>query len=144
MVVIQAQSAAGSAKMTNPRSRKPGAAAAVMAGLMLDDLGMIQDCNPESEALFKYRRSQLVSQHVSLLLPQLEESKLIQNGQPNARLCFLSRTGHHFQAITRKGEGFPCKLFFNVLDSTGYGQMLLIVRPVETAISEEGEHTRKA
>jgi hypothetical protein len=133
MDVSQVQSAAGSARMANPRSRIPGVAAQVMAGLMLDDLGMIRDCNPESEALFKYRRSHLVSQHVSLLLPQLAELELIQKGQPNVRLSFLSRIGHHFQATPRKGERLACKLFFNVLDSTGHGQMLLIVRPVETA-----------
>lgn len=107
-----------------------------MAALTLNDLGIICDCNLKSETLFKYRRSELVLQHVSLLLPQLVEMELMQNGQPNLRLRFLCRTGRLFQAVTRSGEQFACTLFFNHLDKTGYGRMSLIVRPAEGTLSD--------
>lgn len=129
--------------MADNSSRAAVATSEEMAALMLDDLGMIRDCNREGETLFKYRRNELVAQHISLLLPQLAKMELMQNGQPNARLCFLSRTGHNFQAVTQVGEQLSCKLFFNLLDRTGYGQMLVIVRPVETVTREQGQHTGK-
>lgn len=101
-----------------------------MAVLTLDEQGMIHDCNRDSEALFKYPRNELVRRHVSMLLPQLAEWELMQGGQPNPRLRFLCRSGHHYQAVTKNGWHFPSNLFFNRLDGAGQGGMSLIVRPV--------------
>lgn len=104
------------------------------AVLTLDDTGMIRDCNRAGEALFKYRRSELVWRHVSILLPQLADMKLMQDGQPNPRLRFLCRVGRRFQAVTHDMEHFASELFFNVLEKAGRKQLLLIVRPAELAM----------
>lgn len=100
-----------------------------MAALMLNDRGMIRDCNRLGEALFRYRRSELVWRHVSMLLPQLTELDLLQNGQPNPRLRFLCRIGRQFLAVTRDGEQFASTLFLNLLGSMGQPGLSLIVRP---------------
>ena len=102
-----------------------------LATMSLDARGMIRDCNRASESLFEYRRSELVWRHVSILLPQLEELELMQNGQPNPRLRFLCRTGRHFQAVTQNGVHFASELFFNFLNSSQHGGLSLIVRPAE-------------
>lgn len=102
-----------------------------LAAISLDERGMIRDCNRASEALFNYRRSELVWRHVSLLLPQLAQLDLMQGGQPNPRLRFLCHAGHHFQGVTRSGERFASKLFLNLLNSSKNGGLSLIVRPAE-------------
>lgn len=107
-----------------------------MAALTLDERGMILDCSHGAETLFKYRRSELVWRHVSMLLPQLAELDLMPNGQPNPRLRFLCRIGRHVQAMTRDGDRFASDLFFNVLDATAHGRLSLIVRPAEDTASD--------
>lgn len=99
------------------------------AVLTLDDRGMIRDCTEVCETLFKYRRSELVWQHVSMLLPELAKLDPMQNGQPNPYLQFLCRIGHRFWVITGDKERFASELFLNLLDSTGHGRLSLIVRP---------------
>jgi hypothetical protein len=120
------------------RSVIAGGAREDMAVLTLDDRGMICDCDRASETLFRYRRSELVWQHVSMLLPQLAGLELMSNGQPNPRLRFLCHIGRHFQAVTQDGEHFASELFLNVLDNMGRSRLLLIVRPAEAA-SDAGQ-----
>ncbi|MCX7175227.1 MAG: hypothetical protein NT159_15165 [Proteobacteria bacterium] len=105
-----------------------------MAALTLNGRGLVRDCSRASEALFKYRRGDLVWRHVSLLLPQLAVLELVQNGEINPRLRFLCRIGHAFQAVTQDGKQFPSELFFNRINSPADESLTLIVRPA----SEEG------
>lgn len=101
-----------------------------MAVLTVDCDGMIYDCNEDGESLFDYQRGELVRRHVSMLLPQLAKLELMPGGQPNPRLRFLCRSGHHYQAVTKHGGHFPSDLFLNHLDGHGRDRMSLIVRPV--------------
>lgn len=143
MAVNQAQATPGSANIAGTPNRSSRLTGEKIAAITLDEFGMIFDCNRNSEMLFKYRRSQLVLQHVSMLLPQLTELELVQCGQPNARLRFLSRTGHHFQAITKDGERFACKLYFNLLGRTEeHFRMSLVVRPADAAPDDKGRQAR--
>ena len=115
--------------------RHPGVSAVVQddpAVLTLNDRGMICDCNRSGEALFRYRRSEMVWQHVSILLPQLADMELVQNGAPNSRLRYLSRIGHRFQAVARDGNCFASELFLNLLDNNRSRRLLLIARRVAT------------
>jgi hypothetical protein len=122
---------AGGAVTVSPVERDvavvPGEKDAVT--LTLDNLGMIRDCSGPSEAVFKYRRDELIERHVSLLLPELEGLELVRNGEPNHRLHFQCRIGQLFAAVTRDGVRFASKLFFSLLDNTGDGRLSLIVRP---------------
>lgn len=102
-----------------------------IAALTLDNRAMICDCNRASEALFHYCRSELVNQHVSVLLPQLADPELIPDGQPSSRLRFLCHAGHQFHAVTQGGRRFASALFFNCLNGPGYGRVSLMVRPAD-------------
>jgi PAS domain S-box-containing protein len=108
-----------------------------LAVLTLDDRGMISDCNRACEALFRYRRSELVWRHVSMLIPQLAELDLMQSGQPNPRLRFLNRIGRNFQAVTQDGSIFASELFLNLIHNNGHYRLSLIVRRVEEAACED-------
>ncbi len=107
-----------------------------LATLTLDALGVIFYCNRASEKLFKYLGEEMLGQNIAILLPQLAELQLIQDGQANPRLRFLCRVGHHFQGVTKDGERITSELFFSVLDSAKSERLSLIVRPVEAAAGE--------
>jgi PAS domain-containing protein len=99
--------------------------------LTLDNHGLIKDCNRICEVLFKYSRDMLCHRHVSLLVPQLADFALLQDGQINPQLRYLCRIGQQFEAVNHNGERFATELFFNVLDSSGQGQLSLIVRAAQ-------------
>lgn len=80
------------------------------AALIMDERGMILECNCAAEKLFGYPASELIWRHVSLLLPQLEEGSLVKDGRINPRLSFMCHCGHLFQALDRQ-----CNLFFSEL-----------------------------
>lgn len=134
----QEQSAAAKVAMAGRGSVIAAGAAEDVVVLTLDGHGMVCDCNRACEDLFKYHRSELVWRHVSMLLPQLAELALMQNGQPNPHLRFLCRIGRHFLAVTQDGERFASEVFLNVLDGTGRGRLSLIVRPAEETAGASG------
>jgi len=133
MIANQAQSSAPASAADGWRGPTPAGSEDHVAALRLDASGMARDCSRASEALFKYRRSELVWRPVSMLLPQLADWELVQNGQPNPHLKFLCRISRRFQAVTRDGKHFAAELFFNLLNSTGRNGLSLIVRPAAEA-----------
>lgn len=112
-----------------PRDPRTGAPYEEIAMMALDERGKILDCNRASERLFKYLRHEMVWRHVSMLLPQLANCPLVKDGQINPRLRFFCRLGRDYRAVTRDGEDFSSRLYFNCVDNTpGYGGPLLILR----------------
>lgn len=99
-----------------------------LALLTLDDEGILCDCSSEGEALFKYCRDELIGRHISLLLPELLELELMQDGQINPHLRVRCRFGCHFVAVTRDGEHFPSDLFLTDLGRSGRNRVSVIVR----------------
>ncbi|MBA3034570.1 MAG: PAS domain-containing protein [Gammaproteobacteria bacterium] len=105
--------------------------------LLLDEHGMICDCNPGCEALFGYHRRELLQRHISMLLPQLDATELMRDGQPNPRLRFLCRVSHPFQAVSRDDGTFACDLFLNVINWEGRDSLSLIVHPILSTMHHE-------
>lgn len=99
--------------------------------LMIDERGMICDCNRAIENLFGYRRSEVVWRHISMLLPQMEDVDLMPQGKVNPRLQFLCRIGKPFAALDRSGERFDSNLFFNDLGNPGSPRLRVIVRAAD-------------
>lgn len=102
-----------------------------MAVLTLTDKGMIRECSVAAGRLFGCQPSQLVWQHISMLLPQLAKTVLMQGEQINPRLHFLSRIGHRFEVTCANGAGFASKLFFNSVENSGRHCLRVIIRPAE-------------
>jgi PAS domain S-box-containing protein len=112
-----------------------------LAALVLDESGAICDCNKSVEQLFGYRRSDLVLQHVSTLLPQLSGFALMRDGQIDPHLDFLCHCGHLFQAKNRHGEVFSIELSLVQLEQDGKRILRLLVCPASSAlegIQEQG------
>ena len=101
------------------------------AALTLHDNGMIRDCNQAVTALFGYSANQLTGQHINRLLPQLAETKLIQDKRANSYLRFLSRMGRHFEAVRMNDTNFTCMLFFNDVTYLGRHFLRVIICPVK-------------
>ncbi len=100
------------------------------AVLTLHGNGIIRNCNQAAAELFDCAPSQLASQHVSVVMPQLTESTLIQDGKLNPNLRFLSRIGYGFEVIGLNGVHFNCALFFNEVGDFGQHCLRLIIRPM--------------
>lgn len=101
-----------------------------IAALTLDGRGTICDCNRDAEMLFRCRRSQLVWQHISILLPELAGVDLLPGGMPNPRLRYLCRVGRTMTALTHDGMPFPVDLFLNAVSRIDQDRLLLVVRPI--------------
>ena len=102
-----------------------------VAALTLDQNGIICDCNSATEALFRYRRNEIVQRHVSMLLPQLAQLDLMEDGRINQHLHFLCHIGRAFLAVAQDGERFTGELFLNIADNMRGGFVSVIVRPAE-------------
>jgi len=101
--------------------------------LLLDEGGMIQGCSKSVESLFGYRLSELVWQHISCLFPQLSGVALIQKGQINPKLEFISHCGHIFLGLNKQGNAIPNQLNFIRLEHNGLCTLRLILRPSNSA-----------
>lgn len=88
-----------------------------LATLTLDDLGVIRDCSWACESVFGYRPDELIGRPISVLLPQLPDVDLVQEGRINSRLAFLCHCAFAFQARCRDGRIFASEVFINRLDT---------------------------
>ncbi len=120
----QPSSSAGALDVENRAFSEEG-----MVVLMLNDNGLILNCNTVAEKLLGCMTSQLLWQHVSRFLPQLADTALMLNGKINPRLRFLSRIGHLFELASPNGASFPSRLFFNEVEISGLHNLCLVICP---------------
>lgn len=100
-----------------PASRASTQDHAELVVLRLDDQGVIRDCSAACKDVFGYPAVELIGRHVSILLPQLPETDLVEEGRINTHLAYLCRCGLAFQARHHSGRHFGIELFINRLDS---------------------------
>ncbi len=100
-----------------------------MIVLMLNQNGLILNCNSVAATLFGCMTSQLLWQHASKFLPSLAGAVLFMNGTINPRLRFLSRIGHLFEVMTPAGEALLCRVFFNEVIDQGQQHLCLVICP---------------
>ena len=98
-----------------------------LAALMLNESGLVCAWDSACKMLFGHQESEIVSRHVSVLLPQLANVELLKGGEPNPELRYRCRIGVRFQALARNGEKFHCDLFLNKLRNFGVPPLRMIV-----------------
>jgi PAS domain-containing protein len=98
------------------------------AVLVLDEEGRIRDCNSSAEQLFGFPQEELLTKHISVLIPQLGGSDLQHNGDINPRIKLLSRIGWLFRARHGAKGMFRCRLFLSCPGDSRSRQLRLIVR----------------
>jgi len=106
-----------------------------LAVLTLNELGVIRDCSWACEQVFGYLPEELAGRHVSMLLPQLPDTNLVQEGRINSRLAHLCHCAFAFQARRRDGRCFASELFINHL---GSHNVVVLVRKLEASILNSG------
>lgn len=99
--------------------------------MMLNYSGIITDCNWACARLLGYPQTQVIQQHISKFLPQIQETVLFKDHHLNPHLRFLSRIGHHFQAVRCNGAFFASQIFFVELGNTCESFIRVIIRPIE-------------
>jgi len=115
---------------THGLSSVPDAGKNDLAVLTLNDLGVILHCSRDCEQVFGYPLEELAGCHVSMLLPQLPYTDLVQEGRINSRLAHLCHCAVAFQARRRDGRYFASELFINRLDSHN---VVVLVRRLEAS-----------
>lgn len=113
---------------TPPSSNRHARAMNDLAVIALDDLGVIHNCNEICESMFGYRQDELPGRHVSTLLPQLQDTEVVQGERVNSHLAFLCHSGIPFKARRRDGGQFTIELFINRL---GTHNVVVLVRGLE-------------
>lgn len=116
---------------TRAASRIPEVRSDDLATLTLNDLGVIRDCSSACERVFGYMQEALVGRHISMLLPQLADTDLVQEGRINSRLAFLCHCAFAFQARRLDGHSFAGELFINRLDTHN---VVVLVRNLDISI----------
>lgn len=116
----------------NAPSCIPNAGMDELAALTLDDMGVIRDCSQACEQVFGYLLDELAGCHVSMILPQLPVTDLVQDGRINARLAYLCHCAVAFQARRRDGRHFASELFINRL---GSHNVVVLVRSLDASIA---------
>jgi len=99
-----------------------------LAVIALNDHGVIRNGNEMCESMFGYRQDELPGRHVSTLLPQLQDTELVQGERVNSHLAFLCHSGIPFKARRRDGGQFTIELFINRL---GSHNVVVLVRSLE-------------
>lgn len=131
MEVLMATSDIPLANM-NASSCIPSAGISELAALTLDDMGVIRDCSHACEQVFGYLPDELAGRHVSMILPQLPATELVQDGRINSRLAYLCHCAVAFQGRRRDGRHFASELFINRLDSHN---VVVLVRRLEDSMT---------
>jgi len=120
---------------THASSSGHDAAKIDLAVLTLNELGVIRDCSRACEQVFGYLPEELAGRHVSMLLPQLPDADLVQEGRINSRLAHLCHCAFAFHARRRDGWCFASELFINFL---GSHNVVVLVRNLEASILNSG------
>lgn len=95
---------------------------------MLDEAGVILECDGDTEAMFGYSHENLISRHVSLLLPKLQSIELMAGGRLNPRLHYLCRVGLPFQVRRRDKERYLSYLSLTDLSNVEKRRVRLCIR----------------
>lgn len=103
--------------------------------LMLDANGFIQECGKSVEKIFGYRQHELIWQHISCLFPRLAEVALIQGNRLSPMLDYICHCDHVFEAINKQNDIITCNLNFMLVEYKVKQNLMLIVRPVDSANS---------
>lgn len=98
------------------------------ATLTLYDNGIIRTCSQAGRELLDCSPSELIGQHITRLLPQLADIKLVYGKRANPYLRFLSRMGHRFEVVKMNGTNFVGELFFNDVEYFGQHHLRIIIR----------------
>jgi PAS domain-containing protein len=101
---------------------------APFAVIMVDEGGLIRECDEAARSWFGYPAAELHMRPLSVILPQLAGVDIIKAGMLNSRLRYLCRLGVRYVGLSRSGCCFNCELFFTDLHNANLPRLRLVVK----------------
>lgn len=100
--------------------------------LTIYDNGVIRSCSKDASRLLACSLDKLRWCHVSTFIPQLADMAIMEGGQINPNLRYLSHIGYHFDLVNMRGAHISCAFFFNEIEHFDKHYLRVIFRPVES------------
>lgn len=96
----------------------------------LDERGFIRNCNGACEELVGFRKDELVSKPISMLVRKLAEYQLVLNHTLNPVLDYICHCGMPFQMKNKAGETFFSQIRFVHLQHLQVPVVRLLASPM--------------
>ncbi len=96
----------------------------------LDEDGIIRNCNGICEELVGFRKEELVSRPVSMLVRKLSEYQIVLNHKLNPVLDYICHCGMPFQMKNKAGETFFSQIKFVYLQHLKVPKVRLLATPM--------------
>lgn len=106
-----------------------------MIEIDLDETGIIRDCNEACEQIVGFRREELVSHPISMLIRKLSEYQVVLNHDLNPVLDYICHCGMLFQVKRKAGAPFFSQLRFVYLQNLKYPMVRLLASPMAPGYS---------
>jgi hypothetical protein len=94
--------------------------------LWVSDEGYILDCCAHTQDVFGFWRDDLRGQHISMLLPDLKNTAMLDEGGINPKLRLHCRRGTPFRGVNREGIASAYTITLELI-STSVGQGLMLI-----------------
>lgn len=101
-----------------------------MMEIELDESGIIRNCNETCEEMVGFRREELVSKPVSVLIRKLAEYQIVLNHNLNPVLDYICHCGMAFQVKNKSGETFFSQIRFVHLQHLKVPMVRLLASPM--------------
>lgn len=101
----------------------------------MDEMGIIRNCNGTCEQMVGFRRDELVSHPISMLIHRLSEYPLILNHDLNPVLDYLCHCGMLFQIENKAGDAFLSQIRFVYLRHFKVPRVRLLASPTAQGYS---------
>lgn len=96
----------------------------------LDEEGIIRSCNGVCEEMVGFRREELVSRPISMLVRKLSEYQIVLNHNLNPVLDYICHCGMPFQMINKAGDTFFSQIKFVYLNHLKVPTVRLLAIPM--------------
>ncbi len=96
----------------------------------LDEEGIIRSCNGVCEEVVGFRREELISRPISMLVRKLSEYQIVLNHNLNPVLDYICHCGMPFQMKNKAGETFFSQLRFVYLQHLKVPTVRLLAIPM--------------
>jgi PAS domain S-box-containing protein len=96
----------------------------------LDERGIIRNCNDTCEELVGFRKEELVSRPVSMLVRKLSEYEIVLDHNLNPVLDYICHCGMPFQMRSKSGETFFSQIRFVHLKHLKVPKVRLLASPM--------------
>lgn len=100
--------------------------------VIIDDKGIVYDCNPAVSKLFGYEKHEMLGHSVNMLMPEkyLEKHDQYIDNYLNSRISKIIGKGREVEAVRKGGGGFPIEIAVSEMLVDGNSMFAGVIRDV--------------